>query len=78
MLKELAHHGPNLFDDGWGCSTTEKGSRLASFFVQLSVIISAIEIPAAAITFYLVRATAIAHNVRGHYAAPHSSLFTNE
>jgi len=61
MLKELAHHGPNLFDDGSGFSTTEKGSRFASFFVQLRVIISAIETPAAASTFYLVRATAIAH-----------------
>ena len=48
MLKELAHHGPSLLVESCGVSTRGNGSRLANFFVQFSVIICKIQVPAAA------------------------------
>jgi hypothetical protein len=53
MLKELAHQGPNLLLDRGGFCTTEKGRRLANFFVQLRIIISIIQFSAAAIPLHL-------------------------
>jgi hypothetical protein len=53
MLKELAHQGPNVLLDRRGFCTTEKGRRLANFFVQLRIIISIIQFSADAIPLHL-------------------------